>query len=138
MKTTLKELINSRKTFVFLINLKMTSQATMFRLKRIAKQVFAALEDYDERTLAIAQEYGKMNDEGGWEVIRTPDNVAKYAAAIKDLQTAEVTIEGEQIALFDLRVSGKDSDGELDVDGLGWVTSAILTDLDWLIKESSE
>lgn len=138
MTTTLKALINSRKTFIFLINLKMTSQATMFRLKRIAKQVFSVLEQYDEQALFLAQDHGKMNEEGGWEVIRTPENVAKYAAAMKDLHTAAVTIEGEQFALFDLRVSGKDSDGELDIDGLGWVTSAILTDLDWLIKEPSE
>ena len=133
MKVTLKTLLESRQAFKILLNLKLVSQATMFRLKTIARQALQHLETYDEQQLFLAQEYGEMDEDGNWKIKPVPETIQAYADAIKELQSVELDISGEQVGLFDLRV--RPVKGVSDDDGLEWVTSAILTDLDWLIKE---
>lgn len=133
MKLTLKDLLRAQQAFAILINLKMVSQATMFRLKRLSKQITAFLEDYETQLQSLAQEHGTMDDKGNYTITPTPDNVTAYTSAVKDLQSVEVTIDCEQFQLFDLRA--RPEKGVSDDDGLDWVTPAILVDLDWLIKE---
>lgn len=135
MKLTLKEIMAARNAFQMLLSMKMTSQATMFRLKRLAKQLFPIFEDFDAQSQETFDRFSELNEAKVMEV-KSPEKIKEYKAAVKELMAVEVEVDFEPFKLFDLRVhQANNTLPEEYADGLHWVTSAILIDLDWLIKE---
>jgi len=96
MKTSIQTLLSAVQ---LLEKLDMTSMklSTAYRFNKIITEAKAATASFEERRVALAKKFGKLNDEGTKYEFPTKKDEEAFGAAFGELIQDEVDIVGEKI-----------------------------------------